>query len=98
MVLFNVYISGNEMGEYVNHYIRRYVFENYQPIKGLTDQQINAMINSLEAFLQTEIGTPNNYTIIASLAGINSETEVDDEEVITRAINNISVNIDIVPT
>lgn len=94
MPIVNINISGKEARNYVNHFVDRYLYENYQPIKDLTDVQIASFVTNLETFLQTNIGTPNGYTIDVSLVALNSESLVDTE-VITREVREIFLQINI---
>lgn len=95
MPIMNVNITGREARNYVNQAIDKYVFENYQPIIDLTDEEISTFVTNLELFLQTTIGTPNGYAVDVTLIGIEGENVVDTE-VITRQISGISLQISVV--
>jgi len=78
---------------FVQHSIDEWSFINYQPIESLTDVQIESMADSLEAFLQIEIGTPHGYTMTVKLVNIQSGTKVDESEVVLRFISDIGFEI-----
>lgn len=95
MPTVNINIGGREAEDYVKHFINQFLYENYQPIIDFTDAQIAGLINSLEIFLQTEIGIPNGYTIDVVLKAIEAETVVDEQEVVTRVVRNIAIAVNI---
>jgi len=93
MPTFITKVNNHTPEKYVQQYIDRWTFENFQPIESLTDVQIEGMGNSLEVFLQTEIGTPNGYTIVVKLINVQTGTEVDDLEVVSRIVSDIGFEI-----
>jgi len=85
MVTFEAKINNLRAQNFVQHSIDEWSFINYQPIESLTD-------------VQTEIGTPNGYTITVKLVNIQSGTEVDESEVVLRIISDIGFEITVTVT
>ena len=98
MPIFETKINNERAKNFVQQYIDKWAYINYQPVESLDDTQISNMADSLETFLQTEIGTPNNYTITVKLTDVISTTTVDDLEVVVRFISNIGFEITVVNT
>lgn len=98
MVTFEAKINNLRAQNFVQHGIDMWSFINYQPIENLDNTQISAMADSLEAFLQTEIGTPHGYTITVKLTNIQSGTEVDESEVALRFISDIGFEVTVTVT
>jgi len=93
MPTFITKVNNHTPEKYVQSYIDRWTFENFQPIESLTDVQIEGIGDSLETFLQTEIGTPNGYTITVKLINVQAGSEVDDLEVVSRTVSDIGLEI-----
>ena len=95
MTEFMVNLTGDEAKNYAQDAINEFAYANYQPLADLTDQQVSTMVDNLETFLQTKIGTPFNYNVSVKLDGVNASKTVDDNENITAVLHNIILKINI---
>ena len=96
MPTFKTKVNNHTSENYVQYYINKWTYENFQPIESLDDTQIETLGNSLEAYLQTEIGTPNGYTITLKLVDIRCNSSVDDIENLIRNITELIYDVTIV--